>query len=118
MRQANDKMLIHLIQAMDAQRAVKIRYVKANGEVSRRSIEIHYLQVSAAGHVLVECFDRKSGERHSFRLDRITHYVLHRTRGLAAYRVPVVASAEPVLDQDTAEVAGFRSWDFAYALAA
>jgi len=118
MRKANDKMLTHLIEAMDAQRAVKIRYVKENGEVSRRSIEIHYLRVSAAGNVTVECYDRKSGERHSFRVDRITHYTLHRTRGLSAYRVPVTASAEPVLDKDTDEVAGFRCWDFAYVLAA
>jgi predicted DNA-binding transcriptional regulator YafY len=118
MRQANDQMLTHLIMAMDAQRAVKIRYVKENGEVSRRSIEIHYIKVTSAGNVTIECHDRKSGERHSFRVDRITHYTLHRSERLAWYQVPVVANDEPILDEDTAEVAGFRSWDYKYALAA
>lgn len=118
MRKANDDMLTHLIEAMDAARAVRIRYIKENGEVSRRSIEIHGFRVSAAGNVTVECFDRKSGYPHSFRLDRITDYTLHRTSKLAAYVTPVVVNAEPFRDGDTDEVIGFRAWDFAYALAA
>lgn len=118
MRKANDDMLTHLIEAMDTARAVKIRYVKENGEVSRRSIEIHGFRVSAAGNVTVECYDRKSNDRHSFRLDRITDYTLHRASKLATYATPVVVSTEPFLDGDTDEVIGFRAWDFAYALAA
>lgn len=118
MRQADDKMLTHLIEAMDAMRAVKIRYVKENGEVSRRSIEIYGFEVSSRGNVVIKCHDRRSGEFHTFRLDRITHYTLHRTGRLAAYQVPVSARDEIVLDRDTEEAAGFRTYDYKYALAA
>lgn len=118
MRQANDEMLIHLIEAMDAMRAVKIRYIKENGEVSRRSIEIYGFEVSSAGNVVIKCHDRRSGEFHTFRLDRITHYTLHRSGRLASYQVPVAARDELVLDKDTEEAAGFRAYDYRYALAA
>lgn len=107
----------HLIEAMDAQRAVGIRYVKENGELSRRTIEIHTIEVSSKGDVTIECFDRRSNSRHTFRLDRITHYTLHRAP-LAAYRMPVVEDRTEVLDPDTDEVTGFRAWDFRYQLAA
>lgn len=116
MRQATNptQTLVNIITAMDAQRAVTIRYVKADGTVSRRAIEIHLIRVSEAGDIVIECFDRRSGTRHTFRLDRITAYTLHRLPRLAAYRQPVVADAAPVVDRDTDEPVGFR----AYALAA
>lgn len=118
MRQNAASTLGHLIEAMDAQRAVGIRYVKPCGEVSRRTIEIHSIVVSSKGDVTIECFDRRTGTRHTFRLDRITHYTLHRPP-LAAYRMPVLAADESVtVDADTDEVAGFRAWDFRYQLAA
>jgi predicted DNA-binding transcriptional regulator YafY len=118
MRKVTANTMAHLVSAMDAQRAVTIRYMKANGEVSRRAIEIHAVRVSAKGDVTIECFDRRSATRHTFRLDRITGYTLHRAGKLAAYRAPVVADTTEILDADTDEICGFRAWDFAYQLAA
>lgn len=118
MRKVTAQTLTHLLGAMDAQRAVTIRYVKPTGEVSRRRIEIHSIRVTLKGDVIVWAYDQRDGEMTTFRLDRITHYTLHRTAKLAAYRLPVVADTTEILDADTDEVAGFRAWDEAYKLAA
>lgn len=118
MRKTNADTLGHLLQAMDDAKAVTIRYVKESGEVSRRRIEIHKIEIDGKGNALVKCYDHRSASYHTFRLDRITHYTLHRSAKLAAYRMPVVVDREAVLDPDTDEVCGYRAWDFRFQLAA
>lgn len=119
MRKNSANTLAHLLGAMDAGRAVTIRYVKANGEVSRRKIEIHAIEVTSAGDIVLNVFDHRSAERHTFRLDRITHYTLHRQFGHA---VPTVAEVAEIVTTDRMTgdegVTGFRAWDFEYKLAA
>lgn len=118
MRRANENTLIHLIKAMDAQRAVTIRYVKSTGQVSRRKIEIKYIEVSNDGNILIQCYDHRSGDQlHTFRLDRITHYTLHRTAKTATYVNPVVPAVRDLTDAD-GEVIGFRAWDDMFSLVA
>jgi predicted DNA-binding transcriptional regulator YafY len=73
---------------MDGQRAVTIRHVKPNGEVTRRTIEIRGFWVSRAGHVMIRAWDRKSGEVRDFRLERVTHYTLHQSATLAGFTAP------------------------------
>lgn len=118
MRKTNADTLGHLLRAMDDAKAVTIRYVKENGEVSRRRIEIHQIEADSNGNILVKCYDHRSASYHTFRLDRVTHYTLHRSARLAAYRMPVVTHREPILDPATDEVCGYRAWDFLYKLAA
>lgn len=119
MRKVTANTTAHLLTAMDNQRAVTIRYVKSNGEVSRRRIEIHSVRVTNAGNVTIRAWDHRDQEMTTFRLDRITGYTLHRTAKLAAYRLPVVAADEAVtVDEDTDEVVGLAAWDEAYKLVA
>lgn len=126
MRKATANTLTHLVDAMYKQRAVTIRYakpVKGGTEISVRRIEIHAIEVSGEGNVLIQCYDHRSGGRHTFRLDRITDYTLHRTPRLAQYRMPCVAtpgvdsSVDPMTGDEDA-VTGLRAWDFTLDLAA
>ena len=108
------KLLADLLGAMSAGRAVTIRYVKACGEVSRRGIEILSVALTSKNETTVAVLDRRTGERRTFRLDRITHYTCHRVARHAAYRVaPVVPNVATLLDDEDAEVVGFQAWDLA-----
>ena len=120
MRRASENTLTHLIEAMQAQRAVTIRYrkpVQGGAEISRRKIEIHAIEVSRAGDVLVQCYDHLSGSRHTFRVDRILEYTLHRTARHARYSQPTTPVDTTMTDAEDA-VVGFRAWDFTYELTA
>lgn len=106
-------LLADLLNAQEAQKAVKIRYVKIKtGEVSRRSIEILNIWVDSKGDFLVVAWDRRDQELTTFRMDHITHYTLHRSPKLATY----TAQVEPVADEDAIrvdkndEITGFASW--------
>lgn len=124
MRKVTDtaKTVTELLAAMDAQRAVTIRYVKADGTVSRRGVEILAVTTTANGDTTIVALDRRTGERRTFRVDRITHLTCHRAQHLAAYRVAPIQAATgdetTVTDPDTDEVVGFRAWVLAYVLAA
>ena len=73
-----------LIKAMDSQHPVTITYTKADGSETIRTIEIYDIKVTKAGDTLLLTMDRESGEKRSFRVDRIQAYTVHRT----AYTVP------------------------------
>ncbi|QNJ57688.1 hypothetical protein SEA_KEANU_83 [Streptomyces phage Keanu] len=118
MRKATANTLAHLLGAMAAGRSVTIRYIKENGEVSRRRIDIYSVQVTKAGNVTLTTWDHRDQELTTFRLDRITHYTLHRSAKLTAYARPVVPCDDPITDADTDEVVGFSAWDDAYKLTA
>ncbi|MFE1396772.1 WYL domain-containing protein [Nocardiopsis dassonvillei] len=110
--------LLHLLRALDAGRAVSLRYVDSDGKVSRRAVEIHAIEVSASGHFVIRAFDRRRGEARSFRLDRVTAYTLHRVAHLADYRCPVTPAADPVATDELGDVVAVRGWNTAYTLAA
>ena len=110
---------IHLMQAMDAQRAVTIRYVKDNGQVSRRTVEVHSIQlVESTGNVNIWGYDRRTGEFRSFTVANITHYTLHRVAKLADYRFAVIPTSEQAIEDEEFGVVGFISWTSAFTLAA
>jgi predicted DNA-binding transcriptional regulator YafY len=123
MRKVTGNTLAHLIGAMDAGRQVTIRYVKpvkGGVEISRRRIEIHAIEVTGDGNIVIQCYDHRSRDRHTFRLDRVTHYTLHRSFG---HTVPTVMEDEVIrsVDPRTGDadvITGFRAWDFAYQLVA
>jgi len=66
-------------RAIAKQHPVTISYVTASGRNVVRTVEPYRISVSAAGDVLVKTMDRESGDYRRFRLDRITHYTVHRT---------------------------------------
>ncbi|MBQ1081591.1 WYL domain-containing protein [Nocardiopsis sp. B62] len=110
--------LAHLLGAMDAQRAVTLRYVDRDGQVSRRAVELHSVEVTANGDVVVRGWCRRRGEVRTFRLDRISAYRLHRVAHLADYRCPVTPVADQVATDELGDVVAVRGWTTAYTLAA
>lgn len=113
MRKAAANTLAHLLTAMLAGRSVTIRYekpVKGGIEVSRRRIDIHSVEVSSKGSVILRTWDHRDQEISTFRLDRITHYTLHRSPKLAAYGLPTYAvDTVDVLDEDDG-LTGVSAW--------
>lgn len=75
---------------------VTVTYVKADGEETVRTIEPTRLSLTKAGDVLIKAADRASGEKRSFRLDRILTYTLHRTAFLVRSEKPAPSKAELV----------------------
>lgn len=71
--------LTRLIKAMDRQHPVTIAYVKADGTETVRTIEIYEVLTTKAGDVIAKAMDRETGERRTWRLDRIRSYSVHRT---------------------------------------
>jgi len=112
MRKNSTNTLGHIIKSMTAQTAVSIRYVKENGEISRRTIEVHSIKVTKAGNITVQAWDRRDNEMTTFRLDRITHYTLHRASSkVAYYALPVAPLDTPDTEVDEyGEVVGFGAW--------
>ncbi|RNL84760.1 WYL domain-containing protein [Halostreptopolyspora alba] len=109
--------LAHLVGAMDSKRAVTLRYVAADGRVSRRVVEVHAVEVTASGDVVVRGWCRRRGEVRTFRLDRVSHFRIHRAPHLADYRAPVTPVADSVTTDD-GDVVAVQPWTSAYTLAA
>lgn len=110
MRKATTNTLAHLLGAMSAGRAVTIRYIKENGEISRRRIEIHSFRVTNAGNITITAWDHRDEEMTTFRVDRITHYTLHRTPKLAAYQHPTYAEQATEVVDEYGDVTDVRAW--------
>jgi hypothetical protein len=65
--------------ALRTGRTLSLRYVKADGEVTRRRVQPQSLRISKAGDVILRATDdRRAGDTRSFRWDRVTHTTLHR----------------------------------------
>lgn len=110
MRKNSANTLAHLLGAMAAGRAVTIRYIRKDGEVSRRRIEIHSFQVTSAGNITLYAWDQRDEEMTTFRLDRITHYTLHRTPKLADYRFPTYAEDIAEVTDEDGDLTELRAW--------
>ena len=72
--------------------AYSLGILKADGSETIRTIEIYDIQVSGAGDILLKVMDRQSGEKRTFRIDRIQAYTIHRS----AYTVERPADLTPV----------------------
>lgn len=116
MRKSGASTTAHILTAMLGQNALTIRYTDRDGKVSRRAIEVLGIEVTTAGNLVAYAVDRRSGERRTFRLDRITHYTLHRGR-LAQYTTPVVPGTSWNYDEDGYLVSA-RAWDQQFVLIA
>lgn len=63
-----------IVRAMREQRPVFVRYTRANGSTTTRTIEPYAITRNQAGDRYVRVADWKSGETRTFRLDRIDAY--------------------------------------------
>lgn len=75
-----DDTAARLHKAVRREHPVTVTYVKADGEETVRTIEPRSLKTTKSGDVIVKAMDRKSGEKRSFRVDRVQAYTVHRTR--------------------------------------
>ncbi len=93
----DDLMRVHT--ALRTGREMSIRYVKADGAVSRRRVRPQTLFLTKGrDYVLRAEDDRHDGDTRSFRWDRITSTTLHRrVRRAAPTKAALVAQAAPSL---------------------
>lgn len=91
-KQGSDKTLADMYRALDRQHPVTITYVKADDTTTVRTIETYDIVTTKAGHITLKAMDRETGERRTFRLDRIVSYTIHRT----TYVVALPETEEPV----------------------
>lgn len=83
--------LTRFIKALDKRQPVTITYTKADGTQTIRTIELYDITTSAAGDILLKAMDRETGERRTFRLDRLVSHTTHRT----TYTVPRPTAEQP-----------------------
>lgn len=80
-----DADLARVHTALRTGRELSIRYVKADGTVTRRRTQPQSLRFTKAGDVLMRATDnRRDGETRGFRWDRVTATTLHRSVRRAA----------------------------------
>lgn len=77
--QTEQATLTAMYRALDRKHPVTITYVKADGTVTVRTIEIREIKTTKAGAVILRAADRQTGELRTFRADRIVSYATHRT---------------------------------------
>ncbi|PBC80139.1 WYL domain-containing protein [Streptomyces sp. TLI_235] len=84
--------VIRILRAIDRQHPITITYTKADGTETIRTIEIYNIEISKVGAICLKAMDRHSGDRRTFRVDRIQAYTVHRS----AYVLDRPADATPV----------------------
>lgn len=71
--------LLHMATAQDRSRPVTITYQKEGGsKVETRTVEITDVHTSEGGDYLITGWCRTRGAERTFRVDRVTHYTVHR----------------------------------------
>ena len=113
--QTTARTLTDLYRALDRQYPVTITALKeekdANGKKTGqlvptvRTLELYDIQVTSAGNVLLIGMDRETGERRSFRLDRVLSYSIHRTSYVVPRPMAAPAHPAPVFHTPAAMVA-------------
>jgi len=78
-RETEHQTTLRIMRAMDRRQPVTITYIKADGTETIRTIETYNIEVSNAGDILLKVMDRQSGEKRTFRVDRIQAYTVHRS---------------------------------------
>jgi predicted DNA-binding transcriptional regulator YafY len=89
--QTTTRTLTDLNTALDRQRPVTLTYVKKNGEITVRTVEIFEIRTTKKGAIILRGMDRQSGEARTFIPTSITAYTVHR----GTYQVPVPTEETP-----------------------
>lgn len=98
--------LAAMYRAMDRQHPVTITALKEEKDErgkktgrlvpTVRTIELYDVQTTAEGNVILKAMDRESGEKRTFRLDRVLSYTVHRTAYVVS-RETLAVPARPAL---------------------
>lgn len=92
-RESEQTTVSRFIAAARAGRPVTVDYVNETGEHSLRTVEPHEVDEE---RMLVKVMCRLRGEYRTFRLDRVTHYTVH--RGTFQLEPPAPADPDEVTD--------------------
>lgn len=76
-RQTTTRTLADFYRAIDRAQPVTITYAKTDGTVSVRTVEPYDLRTTTKGDITLVGMDRETGERRTFRVDRISAYTRH-----------------------------------------
>lgn len=94
-RQTTTRTLADFYRAIDRQQPVTITYTKSDGTTSVRTVEPYDLRTTKTGDVTLVGMDRETGERRTFRIDRISTYTRHTGTGFVVTReeeIPAVVT--------------------------
>lgn len=94
-RQTTTRTLADLYRAIDKQQPVTITYTKSDGTTSVRTVEPYDLRTTTKGEIVLVGMDRETGERRTFRVDRISAYTRHTGTGFVVEReeeIPAVVT--------------------------
>lgn len=92
-----------MVRAMREQRPVAVKYTRANGSHTVRTVEPYAVTRNKAGDRYVRVLDRKTSEKRTFRLDRITAYGLG-----PAFCFRLAGKDDVVLTPE--DTAAYRAW--------
>lgn len=92
-----------IVRAMRERRPVFVQYTRENGSHTTRTIEPYAITRNAKGDRYVRVLDWKSGEKRTFRLDRINAYGLG-----PAFSFRLVDDDEVTLSPD--DESAYREW--------
>lgn len=120
-RQGSEKTLADMYRAMDRQHPVTITALKEEKDErgkktgrlvpTVRTIELYAIETTAAGNLILIAMDRESGQRRSFRLDRVLSYTTHRTGYLVPRETP--ATSKPARPAAPTSVAALIAYEVA-----
>lgn len=93
--QTEQTALAALLRAAGRSHPVTVTYLKEEKDAAGkragrlvptiRTIETYDTVITKAGNVILKAMDRETGERRTFRLDRIQAYTIHRTAYTVAF---------------------------------
>lgn len=107
--QTSDRTLTDMYRALDRKHPITITYVKKDGSVTVRTVELFDIRSTKAGDVMLRGMDRQTGEARSFLISGLVSYTTHRT----AYLVPVPADTTPAPAVQPRTVAALIAYEIA-----
>lgn len=101
-KQTTTKTLADMYRAIDRHQPVTITYTKSDGSETLRTVEPYDLRTTTKGDITLVGMDRETGERRTFRIDRISAYTRHTGTSFVVTRVEEVPA--PVTPRSEAAI--------------
>lgn len=101
-KQTTTKTLADMYRAIDRRQPVSITYTKSDGTTSVRTVEPYDLRTTTKGDITLVGMDRETGERRTFRVDRISAYTRHTGTGFVVERAEEIPA--PVTPRSEAAI--------------
>lgn len=101
-KQTTTATLTDLYRAIDRRQPVTLTYTKSDSTTSVRTVEPYDLRTTKAGDIVLVGMDRETGERRTFRVDRISTYTRHTGTGFVVERADEIPA--PVTPRSAAAI--------------